>query len=129
MSTPSIRSLCKRGLARQKVDPTLPVCWSYKLITKSGKERWIQVRPSYFEYSGKPATIATVVPPVALAFFGIILKQAYSIITRWERRISVKAFEKRDGNPAPPLFRTPPPFYLVWRYLPMVMISASFVPS
>ncbi len=51
----------KRGLARQKGDPSLPASWSYKILTKSGEERWIQVRPSYFEYNGKPAAIATVV--------------------------------------------------------------------
>jgi PAS domain S-box-containing protein len=59
---PDFKALVKeRGLARQKGDPTLPSSWAYKILTKKGEERWIQVRPSYFTYEGKPAAIATVI--------------------------------------------------------------------
>lgn len=59
---PDFKAIVKeRGLARQKGDKTLPSCWTYKILTKKGAERWIQARLSYFEYEGKPAVIATVI--------------------------------------------------------------------
>ena len=59
---PDHRDLVKeRGMARQKGIQNIPTCWTYKVITRDGEERWVEVRPSYFEYKGKPAAIATVV--------------------------------------------------------------------
>lgn len=51
----------ERGMTRQKGGKMIPPCWTYKVITRGGEERWVEVRPSYFEYDGKPAAIATVV--------------------------------------------------------------------
>lgn len=49
----------QRGLERQRGE-SVPSLYEYKILTKSGEERWIQTQPLYFEYEGKPAAFATV---------------------------------------------------------------------
>lgn len=57
---PDFQNIVKeRGLGRQ-VGKNIPSLYEYKIITKTGEVRWIQTQPSFFEFEGKPAAIATV---------------------------------------------------------------------
>ena len=48
----------KRGEDRQQ-GKKVPSWYEYKILTKSGEERWLDVSASYIEYDGQPAVIGT----------------------------------------------------------------------
>jgi PAS domain S-box-containing protein len=70
----------ERGLARQKHESALPR-YEFKMLTKNGQEKWLETNPTYYEYKGKPAAIATI--------FDITeRKEAERIIRESETRLS-----------------------------------------
>ena len=56
---PEFKELVKeRGLARQRWI-TVPMRYEFKIITKSGEERWVDATAGPIEFEGKPAAIGT----------------------------------------------------------------------
>jgi len=56
---PDFRDVVRaRGLARQRGEP-VPYRYEFKIITKNGRERWIESSASRIEWKGRPAAIAT----------------------------------------------------------------------
>ncbi len=56
---PDFRDLIKeRGLARQQ-GAALPSRYEFKIITKSGEERWVDFTAGLIEYEGRPAALGT----------------------------------------------------------------------
>jgi len=56
---PDFRDVVKtRGLARQKGEP-LPPRYEFKIVTKSGEERWLDFTAGRIEFEGQPAAIGT----------------------------------------------------------------------
>jgi len=51
--------LRERGLIRQKKGEA-PPRYEFKMVMKNGRERWIETNPTYYEYEGRPAGIATI---------------------------------------------------------------------
>ncbi len=57
---PDFRELVKeRGFARQNGDD-VPSSYEFKIITKSGKEKWVQTSATLTEFDGKKCTLAIV---------------------------------------------------------------------
>jgi PAS domain S-box-containing protein len=57
---PDFRELVRqRGLARQRGED-LPPHYEFKIITKSGEERWVEITPTSIEFEGEPAVLAAV---------------------------------------------------------------------
>jgi hypothetical protein len=57
---PDFRELVRqRGLARQRGED-LPLHYEFKIITKSGEERWVEITPTSIEFEGEPAVLAAV---------------------------------------------------------------------
>jgi PAS domain S-box-containing protein len=56
---PDFRDLIRtRGLARQRGE-TLPSRYEFKIVTKSGEERWLDFSAGRIEFEGQPAAIGT----------------------------------------------------------------------
>lgn len=63
---PEFRELVReRGLARQRGE-AVPERYQFKIITKSGEERWVDFTASAIEYEGQPAGIGTAFDITAL---------------------------------------------------------------
>ena len=57
---PDFRELVRqRGLARQRGED-LPPRYEFKIITKSGEERWVEITPTSIEFEGEPAVLSAV---------------------------------------------------------------------
>ncbi len=61
LAHPEYQKLIKeRGLARQQGEPIIPR-YEFKIITKTGRECWIDLAATYLEYEGHPAMLGTAI--------------------------------------------------------------------
>jgi|GEM_PF-709814 len=73
----------KRGLARQRGE-VLPPKYEVKIVTKDGKERWVETTVSLSTYDGKPAVLAS-------SFDITERKQAQDVLRQSEERFRTLA--------------------------------------
>jgi len=56
---PDFRELVReRGLARERGEP-MPARYEFKIVTKSGEERWLDLSATSIQFNGKPAVLGT----------------------------------------------------------------------
>lgn len=90
----------QRGLARQRGED-VPTTYEFRIITKSGQEKWVQTSAAVMEIDGKPGTLAIVIDITDSKSFQESLKKSRERYRAFIEQSTEGIYRVEARNPIP----------------------------